>query len=193
MGNYQRRELRRAPCIKKGYPVVKMESYEGRKEPDMTTRYRRQHVSSTCSVLSRSGVAAVIAGVRVGMARGMVGWPTCVGTARVPNIYCSFLDGMTTTAVRNTSVDGMLVVKATAGRVQLNKLVAHDEGGDAWSLRMSRRSLEWAAGVAAEMAAETEQKSNKSEASCAYRTNCVTRVLMPSSMACHGCWFGTIR
>lgn len=58
-----------------------------------------------------------------------------MGTARVANVYCSFLDGMTTTPVSDASVDGMLVVKATTGRVELNKLVAHDEGGDVISSR----------------------------------------------------------
>lgn len=34
--------------------------------------------------------------------------------------------------IKRASIDGVLVVKALAGRVDLNKLVAHDVGDNGW-------------------------------------------------------------
>lgn len=54
--------------------------------------------------------------------RGLAGG---VGGARVADEDGALLDAVAATAVGGTAVDGVLVVEAVAGRVQLDELVAH--------------------------------------------------------------------
>lgn len=48
--------------------------------------------------------------------------------ASIANQDRPFLDAVAWSSVGSASVNGVLVVEASASRVQLNDLVAHDEG-----------------------------------------------------------------
>lgn len=50
-------------------------------------------------------------------------------TAGIPDVDCALLDIVARPSVCRAAVNGMLVVEAAASRVELNKLIAHDDLG----------------------------------------------------------------
>lgn len=85
---------------------------------------RGQHVSP---VALGVGAVAAVAGVGVGVVVGSGGLARGVHGAGVADEDGALLHVVAATAVRGAAVDGVLVVEALAGRVQLDELVAHGE------------------------------------------------------------------
>lgn len=48
-------------------------------------------------------------------------------TAGIADVDCALLDVVARSSVCRAAVNGMLVVEASASRVELNKLIAHDD------------------------------------------------------------------
>ena len=63
--------------------------------------------------------------VRVALRCSILGIPARMCAAGVSDIYGAFLDAVAGPTVRCASIDGVLVVEASAGRVEFNKLVTH--------------------------------------------------------------------
>lgn len=52
-----------------------------------------------------------------------------VCTAGITDVDCALLDVVAWSSVCRAAVNGVLVVEASASRVELNKLIAHDDSG----------------------------------------------------------------
>ncbi len=70
----------------------------------------------------------MVARIGVALRCRVLGAAACVSTASVTDVYRPLLDAMPSSAVRRASINGVLVVKAPAGRVQLDELVTHGAG-----------------------------------------------------------------
>lgn len=116
--------MRRVVGVEKSDPVVQLKGDHAGPRGWPKARYRRQYVSSAAG--ARRGAAALIARVRVGIARGRILVTAAhVGAASVPNINDSLLDVVVSTAVGCAPVNGVLVVEASACGVKFRDLVAH--------------------------------------------------------------------
>lgn len=57
----------------------------------------------------------------------VMGTMTGVCAAGITDVDCALLDVVAWSSVGRAAVNGMLVVEASASRVELNKLIAHDD------------------------------------------------------------------
>lgn len=74
-------------------------------------------------------MAAVVAGIRVGVLGCVLSLPgSRVQAADITNEDCTRLHAVAGPSIRGASINGVLVVEATACRVQLDQLVAHCAG-----------------------------------------------------------------
>lgn len=123
----QRGEARRIGRVEVGDPIVKLEDEQDREAPRRTANYRRQHISP---VALGARLAAVVARVGVLVLAGVLRVAARVGAASVADVDGALLDAVAGPSISCTPVNGVLVVEAAAGRVELHELVAHVGGGD---------------------------------------------------------------
>lgn len=107
-----------------GVPAAEVEAKEPADPPRLPARHGRQH--SSLGAVARCVAAIARVGVVV---------PACllhaldrVDAAGVSDIDDALLHAVAGPSVAHAAVDGMLVVEAAAGRVQLDELVAHAGG-----------------------------------------------------------------
>jgi hypothetical protein len=120
----QRGEAGRVRRIEIGDPIIQLEDHQMRAKPGQAAHYRRQDVSP----VALAGAAAVVAWVGIGVVGSILCAAAWVNAASIANIDGTLLNTVARTSVGGTTVNGVLVVEASACRVELNKLITH--GGE---------------------------------------------------------------